>query len=120
MSKQSRRKKAYKELVKVLGWSEHDRPLSSTKDERAKEQAQEAAKPEAKAIGYPRFEEGKTYKISNKGMRKTYQGEPEYCYVFRYEGKRGIHHFFREVHGGWTRTYTNAQLVGKRIEEVKE
>ena len=40
--------------------------------------------------------------------------------VFRYEGQQGIHHCFREASGGWTRTYTDAQLVGKRIEEVRE
>lgn len=39
--------------------------------------------------------------------------------VFKYEGKRGIHHCFRELYGGWSRTYTDAQLIDKTIEEVK-
>lgn len=39
--------------------------------------------------------------------------------VFRYEGKAGIHYCFREIHGGWSRTYTDMQLIGKRITEVK-
>ncbi len=39
-------------------------------------------------------------------------------YEYAYEGKRGIHHVFRERTGGWTRTYTDAQLVGKVIQEV--
>ena len=37
---------------------------------------------------------------------------------FRYERKDGIHHVFTETQGDWTRTYTDAQLIGKRIEEV--
>ena len=41
-------------------------------------------------------------------------------YVFRYEGKSGIHHKFREARGGWVRTYTDAQLIGKVIKEVQE
>ena len=40
--------------------------------------------------------------------------------VFMYEGKQGIHHCFRETRGGWTRTYTDAQLIGKHVEEVQE
>ena len=40
--------------------------------------------------------------------------------VFKYEGKRGIHHYFRETRGGWTRTYTDAQLIGKHVEEVQQ
>ncbi len=39
-------------------------------------------------------------------------------YVFQYEGTQGIHHCFREIHGGWSRTYTNSQLIDKRIMEV--
>ena len=39
-------------------------------------------------------------------------------YVFRYERMEGIHHCFREVRGGWSRTYTDWQLVDKRVLEV--
>ena len=39
-------------------------------------------------------------------------------YVFQYLGTQGIHHCFREIHGGWSRTYTNSQLIDKRIMEV--
>ena len=42
------------------------------------------------------------------------------CCIFRYEGKQGIHHCFRETRGGWSRTYTDAQLIGKHIKEVQE
>ena len=39
-------------------------------------------------------------------------------YVFQYLGTQGIHHCFKEIHGGWNRTYTNSQLIDKRIQEV--
>lgn len=39
-------------------------------------------------------------------------------YVFQYLGIQGIHHCFREIHGGWSRTYTNSQLIDKRVMEV--
>ena len=38
--------------------------------------------------------------------------------IFEYMGKRGIHHCFKAVHGGWSRTYTDYQLIGKKIQEV--
>ena len=41
-------------------------------------------------------------------------------FILRYEGKRGIHHVFREVVGKWIVTYTDAQLIGKFIREVDE
>ena len=39
-------------------------------------------------------------------------------YVFQYERTEGIHHCFREIRGGWSRTYTDWQLVDKRVLEV--
>lgn len=39
-------------------------------------------------------------------------------YVFQYLGTQGIHHHFREIHSGWSRTYTNNQLIDKRVMEV--
>lgn len=39
-------------------------------------------------------------------------------YIFQYLGTQGIHHCFREIHGGWSRTYTNSQLIDKRVMEV--
>ena len=39
-------------------------------------------------------------------------------FVFQYLGTHGIHHYFKEIHGGWSRTYTNSQLIDKRIQEV--
>lgn len=59
------------------------------------------------------FDEGKCYSITEKN-------EILNTYVFRYERKDGIHHCFREIHGNWTRTYTDAQLIDKVIKEVNE
>ena len=39
-------------------------------------------------------------------------------YIFSYVGKEGIHHVFREIRGGWTRTYTDYQLIGKTVKEI--
>ena len=33
-------------------------------------------------------------------------------------GKQGKHHCFKETSGGWSRTYTDQQLIGKTIQEV--
>ena len=39
--------------------------------------------------------------------------------VFIYLRKEGKHHLFKEECGGWSRTYTDIQLRGKKIKEVK-
>ncbi len=71
-----------------------------------------------------KFEKGHCYSI--KDAAKTYGAKFDaginpksgnYC-IFRYEGKQGIHHKFMEIQGGWTRTYTDQQLIGKIIKEV--
>ena len=35
---------------------------------------------------------------------------------YEYVGDEGIHHVFKASPGGWTQTYTDAQLTGKSIE----
>ena len=40
--------------------------------------------------------------------------------VFKYVGKLGKHHCFVSVRGGWSRTYTDTQLIGKIIQEVTQ
>ena len=61
---------------------------------------------------------GACYRIKSK--RSITDGQKqEVNYTFRYCGRKGIHYVFREVVGGWTRTYTDAQLIGRKIEEVK-
>ena len=85
-------KQAYKELVKVLNYREPS-PVFIVSAEPAS-----------------RFQEGHTYSIKSSD-----KWESE-C-IFRYERQIGIHYVFREIRGGWTRTYTDAQLVGKIIKE---
>lgn len=87
-------KQAYKELVKVLNYREPS-PVFI-----------EPLEPES------RFQEGHIYCIKSDN-----KWESE-C-MFRYEHQTGIHYVFREIRGGWTRTYTDAQLVGKIIKEVE-
>ena len=74
------------------------------------------------------FTEGKCYKIYGSGQLGSYDGRKvsassgaawERDCIFMFLRKEGIHHMFREVRGGWTRTYTDAQLVGKNIQEVQ-
>ena len=74
------------------------------------------------------FTEGKCYKIYGGGQLGSYDGRKvsassgatwERDCIFMFLRKDGIHHVFREVRGGWTRTYTDAQLVGKNIQEVQ-
>ena len=58
------------------------------------------------------FSTGACYDI-DKGSEKI----PPF--VYRYVGKQGIHHCFREIYGGWSRTFTDQQLIGKTIREVR-
>lgn len=73
------------------------------------------------------FTEGKCYKIYGSGCLGSYNGKKvsassgaawERDCIFQFLRTEGIHHVFREVRGGWTRTYTDAQLVGKNVQEV--
>lgn len=86
----------YNKIAGVLGW----KILTATGTE---ESTLKAERESVRA----KFIVGKSYKIDSANG-----------YVFRYEGKQGIHHMFREVSGNWTRTYTDAQLIGARTEEV--
>ena len=71
------------------------------------------------------FTEGKCYRI-HSGSSSVHDGKIissgtslDHDCIFEFIRKDGIHHMFREVRGGWTRTYTDAQLVGKNIQEVQ-
>ena len=86
----------YNKMAGVLGWE----ILTATGTE---ESALKAERESVRA----KFIVGKSYKIDSANG----------C-VFKYEGKQGIHHVFREIRGNWTRTYTDAQLIGARTEEV--
>ena len=81
--------------------------------------------PAPKAETANTFDVGHSYTIRNaKGGTKPVEcsgcAHVDMTSVFMYEGKQGIHHCFRETHGGWTRTYTDAQLIGKHVEEVQD
>ncbi|MBQ3455674.1 MAG: helix-turn-helix transcriptional regulator [Synergistaceae bacterium] len=62
------------------------------------------------------FTSGKKYVIKCQSGTLSEQAE----YVFMYEGRQGIHHVFRELNGNWTRTYTDAQLIGKKLYELED
>ena len=106
--------KGYNALAKVFGW-ERLKPKPKKKVAKKTYEARkiiiEEALPLPKPVKYE-FEEGRTYKIYD-----TQKQQEDDINVFRYEGKHGLHHCFRQVRVGWTRTYTDAQLVGKLIKE---
>ena len=72
---------------------------------------------------YNDFVIGHVYSIKKKtgnGERDPDRTGSEVRFFFQYKGKQGIHHCFTEIHGGWNRTYTDYQLIGKKIKEIKE
>ena len=69
------------------------------------------------------FRKGQKYLVNSPRSKKMEYSQcgknnTEKGFVFVYEGKEGRHHMFREENGGWLRTYTDNQLIGKTIEEV--
>ena len=90
------------------------------------EQISELSEPEPVEIPEPvkfTFTEGQYYTIRDVYTGRHYSdvnpATGKQC-VFRYEGMKGIYHCFVEAVGGWRRTYTNAQLIGKEIREVQQ
>ncbi len=69
------------------------------------------------------FEIGRSYTIKDIGWRSKecdlISPSSGWNCTFLYTGKDGIHHVFTETQGGWRRTYTDAQLIGKKIEEAE-
>lgn len=59
-----------------------------------------------------------TFTFTEAHIYKIYAEIRDEEYIFCYEGKQGIHHMFREIRGGWSRTFTDAQLIGKKVKEV--
>ena len=72
---------------------------------------------------FSRFFHGKKYMIIDSGNavkpKEDLLNPPtgKGC-TFIYLRKEGKHHVFREERGGWIRTYTDNQLIGKYIKEV--
>ena len=58
-----------------------------------------------------------SYSISDIKPQERAKALEHEC-ILRYLGKQGKHHVFKSVRGGWSRTYTDAQLIGKFIQEV--
>ena len=56
--------------------------------------------------------------LSRTASTKPLNGDKERDWSYEYVMDEGIHHVFRACPGGWIQTYTDAQLTGKRIQEV--
>ena len=89
----------------------------------AEEEEAQAIRERAAAAVKRTFKPGAFYMVSRSRQKLPVsihsRNDVEEGYVFRYLRKEGLHHFFQEVVGGWLRTYTDAQLVGKFVDEVK-
>ncbi len=124
--------RTYNKLAKFFGWKIITLIQSETPNpERSYKKLEDL--PPIEPVKLPEmvkftFEEGHSYTISKTVYTEGYRGGNysinkvsclEDGYVFRYEGKQGIHHMFREVRGNWTQTYTDAQLIGRKIQEVE-
>ncbi len=129
--------KSYNSLADVLGWrhiSTLDCKVPKQKQAGKKRAKYKVSKNyEAISIDYsdaPKiplpiafsFAEEHCYRIFTTGNIKSIPQRNltwEQSCIFRYVKKEGIHHMFREIRGGWSRTYTDAQLIGKTIMEVQ-
>lgn len=99
--------------------------LREEKKRKAKEREEQKAREreELRKKMFHSFTAGKEYLIFDSGNAKDIASndmKPETgkgC-IFIYVRKEGRHHMFREKRGGWIRTYTDTQLMGKKIKEV--
>ena len=53
-----------------------------------------------------------------QGRRYAIEEKNNVFYVYEYLRKDGIHHCFKSIRSNWTRTFTDYQLIGKKVEEV--
>ncbi len=124
------RVKNYNKLAKVFGWEQIPITHPETQSEAPNPKhsyvrLEDLPPPKYEPIKLPRpvkfeFEKDHCYVITdNSPIKNIHHFQAVHVCVFKYEGKQGIHHMFREISGNWTRTYTDAQLIGKRISEVK-
>ena len=94
---------------------EADIPEKSRKvPKRCKEQKQIQF---VKGCSYLIYDKGNSTKSVNAADDFVMPATGKGC-VFVYKRKEGKHHMFQEARGGWTRTYTDVQLMGKHIKEV--
>ena len=82
--------------------------------QRLDKQKAEDAKKRKEALNH-KFIHGNKYFIHDSSVTNSWEKD---AYIFTYQGKQGKHHVFRETRGNWTQTYTDAQLVGKKVQEV--
>ena len=116
--------KTYNKLAKVFHWPKLHNKVNTQvyacpKGEKIRYEA--VQHPEIKISPIPgsisfSFSEGHLYQFARE---KFPDFSEDHEYTFRYERKEGIHHVFTEIRGGWSRTYTDAQLIGKNIMEVQ-
>ena len=104
----------YNKLAKVFGWEK----ILDSQTENPKKVVLSPLLP-PKPVELPRPVKYEFIEEHIYGIYESQKKQDDNVNMFRYEGKQGIHHMFREVHGGWTRTYTDAQLIGKHITEVE-
>ena len=120
--------KNYNKLAKVFNWgklstSKPQKRLNKDYYETYEKRLQEARE------GHQRMEQHfvarKCYQVINRNYHTNKAGSVlgSQCWdndvIFVYQGKQGIHHLFTSKLGGWSRTYTDYQLVDKKIMEVK-
>lgn len=105
--------KTYNRLARLFGWDLLPDKNAVYRDEKPKTERWRSPRstpaPRVTPAAVFRFTEGKCYRFEDKDNKD---------FVFSYVEKRGIHHVFKEIHGGWTRTYTDIQLIGKTIKEA--
>lgn len=117
---------AFNKLAEILGWKRLPTPKSPKKKQPEQDfEATPIDYSDAPKLPEPvefSFTKGCVYQIYSRdtGANCVTGASWDKTCIFRYEGKFGIHHSFREIRGGWTRTYTDAQLIGKNIQELHD
>lgn len=67
------------------------------------------------------FEEGLVYELipTRRSGNLVSSGElGDKPQAFRYLGKQGCNHIFQSTGGGWRTSYTDAQLIGAKVERA--
>ena len=116
--------KSYDKLSLFFGWEILNKPIPTEKlifegiktDDSWEKSWVEARKTEEKKLI-------KEVKEREEATNFSFNVDEVYYidgYNLRYVGKKCIHHCFKSVSGGWSRTYTNNQLVGRQIKPQQE
>ena len=102
----------FKKLADFFGWKVKKRKTEKKKNSSLLEELIF----DIKGVEIPKnpvysFTSGVTYSFRHKGSSEVTS--------LKYVEKRGKHHVFKNVLGGWETTFTDAQLVGKKFIEVQ-